>query len=131
MRLAIIMSALALAGCTAGAEMQASQQARAQADLAKALEGRVAGKPAECISDSATGSRQVIDRRTILYTEGRRVWRNDLPEECPRLSPFGTMVVEVRGSQLCRNDLFRVFEPGTTVPGAYCRLGKFTPYTRP
>lgn len=126
-----ILAAAVLGGCTASGEMAASKQARADADMARALEGRVAGAPQDCVSNTALQSPQIIDNDTILYTQGGRVWRNELPTACPNLSPYNTMIVEVHGAQLCRNDRFRVIEPGANIPGPYCLLGQFTPYTRP
>jgi hypothetical protein len=130
MRLAAISVALALAGCAANGEMRASQAAEAERDLAQALEGRVAGPPQDCISSHGVNGPQVIDRNTILYNDGRRVYRNELAAECPSLSRYDTIIIELHGSQICRNDLFRPLDPGTRIPGAYCRLGQFTPYTR-
>lgn len=100
--------------------------------LARALAGRVAGKPVQCIDHARLAGPEIIDERTILYREnGRRTWRNDLPDQCRGLRPFSTMIVEPFGSQLCRNDRFRTIEPGSSIPTAYCRLGSFTPYDRP
>lgn len=130
MRVAWIMGALALAGCTPSSEMRASRQAEASASLAKELDGRVAGKPANCIGNTTSIRPMIIDENTILYREGGRVWRNDLAAACPRLNPYNTIITEVQGGQLCRNDRFRVLEPGTTIPGPYCRLGQFVPYER-
>lgn len=130
MRTAWIMGALALAGCTTSSEMSASRQAEASAALAKELDGRVAGKPVNCIGNSTSTRPMVIDENTVLYREGGRVWRNTLVAACPRLTPYNTMIVEVQGGQLCRNDRFRVLEPGTTIPGPYCRFGQFVPYER-
>lgn len=130
MRAAWIMGALALVGCTTRSEMRASQQAEASAALAKELDGRVAGKPVNCIGTSASTRPMIIDENTILYREGGRVWRNTLVATCSRLSPYNAMITEVQGGQLCRNDRFRVLEPGTTIPGPYCRLGQFVPYER-
>lgn len=130
MRSAWIMGVLALAGCTTSSEMTASRQAEAGAALAKALDGRVAGKPVDCIGTSTSLRPMVIDENTVLYREGGRVWRNTLVATCPRLSPYNTMITEVQGGQLCRNDRFRVLEPGTTIPGPYCRFGQFVPYER-
>lgn len=126
-----LLAILALAGCTASAEMQASQQAEAQKDLAQALGDRVPGTPRDCISTSDSDSPQIIDDHTILYKPvGRTVWRNDLGASCPGLRPYTTLIVEVHGSQLCRNDRFRVLEPGTSIPSAFCVFGKFTPYEK-
>lgn len=132
MRLAIIMSlgALALAGCTANDEFQQSRQARAERELAAALKGRVAGEPRDCVSNFNLSGPQIIDSSTLIYREGGRVWRNDLGSACPGLSPGDMLIVEVHGSQICRNDRFRAVTPGTRIPSAFCMFGRFTPYER-
>ena len=95
------------------------------------LAGRVAGPPQNCITLSQTNGPSIIDAQTILYTEGagRRVWKTGPVGACPSLEPLNTLIVEVYGGQLCRNDRFRVLTPGTTIPSAYCRFTEFTPYT--
>jgi hypothetical protein len=40
------------------------------------------------------------------------------------------LVVELHGSQYCRNDRFRTVSAGSTIPGPSCFLGTFTPYRR-
>ncbi|MDF2386453.1 hypothetical protein JMG10_33620 [Nostoc ellipsosporum NOK] len=131
MRAPIIAAMLALAGCAASSEMQASQQAEARNDLAAALGDRVPGAPRDCINISDSDGPQIIDDRTILYKPvGRTLWRNDLGSSCPGLRPYTTLIVEVHGSQLCRNDRFRVLDPGSSIPGAYCMFGRFTPYEK-
>jgi hypothetical protein len=96
------------------------------------LAGRVAGAPSNCINLSQNNGPSIIDDHTILYTEGagRRVWKTGPVGRCPSLEPLGTLVVEVYGGQLCRNDRFRVLTPGTRIPSGYCRFTAFTPYTR-
>ena len=97
-----------------------------------ALAGRVAGKAVECVDKSRLDGPQIIDEKTLIYREsGRRVWRNDLIGPCPGLRPLDTLIVDVYGGQLCRNDHFRAIEPGTRIPGMVCRLGVFTPYDKP
>jgi hypothetical protein len=99
--------------------------------LAKALAGRIAGAPQNCVENSLVGGPQIIDNRTLLYNEtGRRVWRNDLPEACPGLRDDSHLIVEVYGSQLCQNDRFRAVDFGSHIPGPYCRFGKFVPYDK-
>lgn len=100
--------------------------------LESVLAGRVAGKPVDCVDKSRIDGPQIIDAKTLIYREsGRRIWRNDLIGECPGLSPMDTLVVDIFGGQLCRNDHFRALTPGTRIPGPICRLGKFTPYDKP
>lgn len=131
MRGLAIGAMLVLAGCAANSEMQASQQAEAAKDLADALGDRMPGTPQDCISVTDSEGPQIIDDHTILYKPvGRTLWRNDLASSCPSLTPYTTLIVEVHGSQLCRNDRFRVLEPGNTIPGPTCFFGKFTPYVK-
>jgi hypothetical protein len=119
-------------GCTASAGMQSSRADRAERELAKALEGRVAGEPQSCISSSFTNGPQVISDKTLLYRPvGKTVWRNDIIGSCPSLGPNETIVLEIYGGQICANDRFRVINPGVNIPSASCRLGKFVPYKKP
>ena len=131
MRIATLLGALALTGCMASADPYQDRQARAERELADALKGRVAGEPTSCINSMMGNGPQIIDSRTILYRQGAKVWRNDLDGGCPGLDPGDTLIVEIHGSQLCRLDTIRVREPGSSIPGPSCRLGKFTPYTKP
>ena len=96
------------------------------------LAGRIAGKAVDCVDQSQLGGPDVIDNRTILYRQSLgRIWRNDLEAACPGLRPQTTLIVEIYGSQLCRNDHFRTHDAGSVIPGPLCRLGKFTPYDLP
>lgn len=105
--------------------------APAKDDVAKALAGRVPGKAENCITLSRVDGPQIVDAETILYRQsGRRVWRTGPVGHCS-LRPLDTLVVEVWGGQLCRNDRFRVITPGLSIPSAYCRFDSFTPYDKP
>ncbi|WP_010185274.1 hypothetical protein [Sphingomonas sp. PAMC 26605] len=100
--------------------------------LAKALAGRTPGKPEMCVSPSRVGTPQIIGDRVLLYRDGGRVWRNDLPEACSGLDDDAIVVTEVFGGQLCRNDQFYTLErTGGSIPGPRCRLGNFVPWDKP
>lgn len=129
MRKWVIAGAVALMGCTASAALPQGQS-RAERELAHALAGRTAGEPVDCIETSNIDGPQIIDNRTILYRRGKTMWRTDLDSACPALAPMNTIVIELHGNEICRRDRFRVLEPGTTIPGAYCLMGKFTPYRK-
>ena len=131
MRAIVTIGALALAGCVASAESASGSQDRAARELADALKGRVAGASEDCISASATSGPQIIDAQTLLYRQGGKLWRNDLEAGCPGLDPGDTLVIEIHGSELCRNDLFYVREYGSSIPGPHCRLGSFIEYGKP
>lgn len=66
---------------------------------------------------------------------GNLVYRNELPESCPRLAYEGRFLYERRVGQrigrLCSIDSITVLESFGAVPyGATCRLGKFHPITQ-
>lgn len=114
-----------------GSAAPAAQKKPKPDPLTEALAGRVAGKPTDCIDPQFTDGPQIIDNRTLIYRQGRRVWRNDLPAACPSLQPQVTLIVKRWGSQLCSNDTFRVLETGSSIPSPICRFGNFTPYDKP
>ena len=96
------------------------------------LAGRIAGQPVNCIDAQLTQGPDVLDAHTILYREtNRRIWRTEPIGTCPELEPISTLIVEIYGAQLCRNDRFRVRRPGELIPGPVCRFGAFTPYDKP
>jgi len=95
------------------------------------LAGRITGAPVACLTDTTVTGPTVVDRSTILYNAGsRRTWVVHPQGSCPALRPFTTLIVEKWGSQSCAGDRFRVLDPGTTIPSAYCRFGKFVPYDK-
>lgn len=96
------------------------------------LAGRVAGTPVDCIDLSSAQGPEIVDANTILYREsGKRIWKVSPTDACPSLRPMATMIVDVYGGRLCRNDRFRTVEMGMSIPSASCRFGQFTPYDKP
>ena len=126
-KLPLLALVLVAASAMAADSDSASREAR---DLGKALAGRTAGKPFDCIDPAWAGSPQAIGNRTLIYRDTARVLRNDLPAACPGLDDDSIIVSEVHG-QLCSGDLFYTLQRGgSRIPGPRCRLGKFTPYTK-
>lgn len=119
---------IALGGCTPAATTRTSDTAR---ELRTAIGDRVAEAPRDCVSTMGLDGPQIIGGQTLIYRSGGRVYRNDIEGGCPGLAPMATVIVEVHGSQLCRNDRFQALQTGSRIPGPYCRLGAFTPYRRP
>ena len=96
------------------------------------LAGWVAGPSVECIDLQRINGPDIVDADTILYREsGKRIWVSGPVGKCPSLRPLDTLIVEVRGSQLCRNDMFRTVTPGLSIPSGVCRFRRFVPYDRP
>ncbi len=95
------------------------------------LAGRVAGPPQRCISLMSQQGLYIADENLILAQQsGRRIWRANTVGRCSMQS-LDTLIVDVYGSQVCRNDRYRVLRTGTSIPGPYCRFESFTPYEKP
>ncbi len=96
------------------------------------LAGRAAGAPVNCIDLDVVQGPEIVDRSTILYRQNaRRVWRTGPVGACPGLDRFATLIVEVYGKRLCRNDRFQPRPQGSRIPFGQCRFAPFTPYDRP
>lgn len=93
--------------------------------------GRVAGPPAQCVDTSTAMSGPAIaDTDTIVINAGRRLWRAKYRGQCAGVRPFNTLIVERWGSQICRNDRFRVVQQGMSIPSAWCFFDGFVPYDK-
>ena len=100
----------------------------AQRDLAKALAGHVPGKTSECIDPQFASGPTVIGHDTLLYHQGSTIWKANVIGPCPALDDDVTVISDIWGGQLCKNDRFRVLEHGMSIPSAYCRMGSFEQY---
>lgn len=97
--------------------------------LAKALEGRTAGKPQSCVNLRDLRSTQIIDRNTILFEgPGGVVWRNDPPGGCPGLAPGRILITRNFNNQMCNTDVAQLAEAGAPMIVGSCPLGQFVPY---
>jgi hypothetical protein len=95
------------------------------------LAGRVAGAPQRCVPIERDLSLRVdpANRQTLLYGHGKRVWANHLPEGCG-FNSGDVLVIKPIGSDYCRGDFVRSFDPVSRFPGPSCILSDFVPYTR-
>ena len=101
--------------------------------LMKQLDGKVAGKPVNCISDFNTQNMIRVSDDILLYrVSGRLVYRNNLRSSCSGLARDDDIIVsEQFGGQKCRGDLLRLVDRTSGIPGGFCSLGEFVPYRAP
>lgn len=124
----LLIPALLLTGCATASSGASS----GEAELAAELQGRTAREAADCVDSSPARALDIADADTLVYRTGATIWVNHLPASCPGLRPLDQLVIEPNLSgRYCRGDRFRSLARGGTIPGAYCRLGDFTPYRRP
>lgn len=125
-------AALFLAPLAAALAMPAAAAPKLTPDqqLAKALQGRVAGKPVSCIDPRVNSTTQIIDKTAILYGSGRTIYLQK-PQNASSLDDDDILVTELRGSgQLCDIDIVRLHDRTGGWYRGFVGLNKFVPYTR-
>lgn len=124
--------ALALAtgaALTAGVAVEAKPRPSGEEQLAKILEGRVAGEPVNCISLSQARDQRVIDKTAIVYGSGRTIYVNR-PANARDLDDDDIMVSNIHGSQVCNLDVVRMHDRTGHFYSGFVGLEKFVPYRR-
>jgi len=109
---------------------QAAPRGDGEARLARALEGRVAGEPVDCIPLSHIRSSQVIDDTAILYDVGSVVYVNRPEAGRESLNQWDALVVRPFGPRLCSIDSVRVYDTSARMVTGIVFLGEFVPYRR-
>ena len=101
------------------------------AELARLLEGRVAGKPSSCISLMGSPATQIVDRTALVYRSGRTLWVNHPRAGAESLRDDNILVTRLYGSQLCRVDPVRLVDRTSGFQRGFVVLGDFVPYRLP
>lgn len=124
----LLVLAAALGACSTGPQPGHSPQA--ERDLQRLLAGKVPGKPLACLSDFQTKDLVVIDDHTILYRDGRTIYRNDFRDgACSNLSSgFHALVTKRFGGDLCNGDFAQVVDTTNGFMVGSCLMGDFVPY---
>ncbi len=124
-----IAIALAAAALLAGPALSAKERLTGEQQLAKLLEGRVAGEPVSCIPLHRTSSSRIIDGTAIVYDTGRTIYVNR-PTNADSLDDDDIMVTRLHTSQLCRLDTVRLHDRSGHWYSGFVGLENFVPYTR-
>ena len=123
--LSIILGGALLA--TASAEARPRDP---QAQLARELEGRVAGEPVDCIDLHRVRSSRIIENTAIVYDAGSTIYVNRPRAGADSLDRWDTMVVRPFGARLCSVDTVRMIDPTSHFLTGIVFLGDFVPYRR-
>jgi hypothetical protein len=108
---------------------QAKPQDR-EAELARALEGRVAGAPVSCISLRQIRSSRIIPDTAILYEAGNVIYVNRPENGADQLNQWDTMVTRTHTPQLCSVDTITMVDRASQNFTGVVFLGDFVPYRR-
>lgn len=114
----------------AGVAADAKPRLTAEQALAKKLEGRVEGKPVDCIYLPRVVQTQVYDKTAIAYESGNTIWINRPASGASILSNNDIMFTTPLGSQLCSVDIVRMIDRNAGFWRGTVGLGQFVPYTK-
>ena len=131
MRIVSVLLGTALAIGGVGVSSAAMNNSKAEAKLAKALDGRVAGEPVNCLQLRDIRSSRIYDRTAILYeTNGGKLYLNRPRSGASTLDSNDVMVTDTHSSQLCSIDIVRLYDSGARMQSGFVGLNKFVPYTK-
>lgn len=128
MKKALLILAAASA-LVAPAAIQAKPKLTPQQQLDKLLEGRVAGKPLNCLSTIDTRDMQVIDKTAIVYGSGNVIYVNKTTHP-DSLDSDDILVTKTFGNELCSVDTIQLHDRSGGFWRGFVGLDKFVPYRR-
>src|ERR1700712_312523 len=108
----------------------AAPRLHGEAQLAKLIEGRTAGKPVDCIDLSRVYSTQIVDETAIVHESGPTLYVNRPRAGADSLDSGDTMVLKPFDHRLCSVDTVQMYEQGARFFRGSVFLGDFVPYTR-
>jgi hypothetical protein len=113
-----------------GAAVAQAKPRDGEADLARALRGRVAGEPVSCIDLHRIRSSRVIRGTAILYDAGSVIYVNRPRSGAEELNGFDTLVTRTPSTQLCSVDVVHTVDLRSDTFTGSVFLDEFVPYRR-
>lgn len=130
MRALLTATSLALLALPGAAMAGDKPYPKGEAQLAKMLEGRVAGKPVKCLTSSNIQNSTVIDKTAIVYRLGSKLYVNRPRSGASSLNDDDILVTRLYGTQLCNIDKIDLVDRGTRSWSGFVVLDDFVPYER-
>jgi hypothetical protein len=123
----LITSAI-IGAVLASTSAQAAPRVGPEAQLQKALAGRVAGERVDCISLRGVRSSRIIDRTAIVYDAGGTIYVNRPTSGRESLDSWDTLVTKTHSDRLCSIDTVTLYDSGLRMESGVVFLGDFIPY---
>ncbi len=119
-------SALALASAA-----DAKPRELGEAQLAKLLNGRVAGQPTDCIRTYPSGGMKTIDGTALVFGRGDTIYVNRT-QDPQSINDSHALLIRKHGpgTSLCRTDIVTTFDPVAQFYTGNVFLTEFVPYRR-
>lgn len=131
MRTWLWITPVLLAGCAASTPPKPLTP-KQEAELDKALAGKVAGEKVSCVNREQQTNLTVISNNVLLYKVSKKlVYKNELIGSCNGLTRGDIIITQSWGSQMCRGDFTRTADRTSGMLSGACALGDFIPYRVP
>lgn len=114
-----------------GAAADARPRLTGEEQLAKLLDGRVAGKPVNCITLPNVQSTRIIDKTAIVYGSGGTLYVQRPRSGAASLDSNDILFTQLTMSQLCSIDIVQIRDRNGFFFRGSVALDQFVPYTRP
>lgn len=100
--------------------------------IAKALAGRVAGTPTDCLYQRDIRSTEIVDRTAILYRMNNGTIYLNRPRSGANFLNWGVaLVTNTYNNRLCSVDIVRLLDTTIGMQTGTVGLGDFVPYAKP
>ncbi|MBV8972284.1 MAG: hypothetical protein JO290_08330 [Sphingomonadaceae bacterium] len=101
-------------------------------EIAKALAGRTAGKPTDCLYEHDIDATTIVDHTAILYRmRDGTIYLNRPRSGAEALRSEYALLTRTETDQLCTVDIVRLLDPVDHFETGFVGLGPFIPYPRP
>ena len=122
--------ALAMPAAAQDRDDTSAEMTRGEMELAKLLEGRVAGEPQSCINDFRRPGMITIDGTALVFRQGSTLWVNRT-ENPDRIDDSDRLVVrKFNATRTCRLDQVTTEDRFTGIYTGNLFLSDFVPYRR-
>ena len=126
----IFLSAALAAGVMAALPVGASEaRDEGQAELARLLEGRVAGEPQSCVRTMPSTQLRIIEGTAIVVGRGNTIYVN-VPRDPDALDDGDALKIRKTSNSLCRTDIVTTFDRSGGFYTGNIFLGDFVPYKK-
>jgi hypothetical protein len=130
MRALLTAASLALLALPGAAMADDKANPKGEAELAKMLEGRVAGKPVKCLPSHSMDNSTIIDKTAIVYRSGSKLYVNRPRSGADQLDDDDILLTKLYGSQLCNVDKVDLIDRSSRMWSGFVLLGDFVPYQK-
>jgi hypothetical protein len=128
------MKNIAIALTTAAAllaapALHAKERMSGEEQLAKLLEGRVAGEPESCLPYGVSDNVRIIDKTAIVYGRGKTLWVNR-PMNADNLDDDDILVRKSHTARVCNLDSVDLVDRSSRMNSGFVGLNEFVPYKK-